>query len=355
MDALSGHLEIDGRRIGPGEPCYVIAEMSANHGGSFDRATAILHAAREAGADAVKLQTYTPDTMTLDAAGGSFRLDGSLWHGRRLHELYAEAAMPWEWQPRLLRLAAELGLDLFSSAYDATAVDFLEDIGMPAYKVASFELVDLPLLRRIGRTRKPTIVSTGMATLAEIDEAVQTLRAAGTRQLALLKCTSAYPALPEEMNLRAIPDLARRFGLTVGLSDHTLSPAVPIAAVALGAAIVEKHFTLSRADGGPDAAFSLEPAELSALVRDLRTTQAALGRAEYGPTGAEAFGRRYRRSLFAVRDVRPGEEFTPENVRAIRPADGLHPRHFDDVVGRRAAATIARGTPLAWELIERGT
>lgn len=355
MDAPTTHIEINGRRIGPGEPSYIIAEMSANHGGSFDRAAAILHAAREAGADAVKLQTYTPDTMTLDAAGGSFQLDGSLWHGRRLHELYAEAAMPWEWQPRLKRLAAELGLDLFSSAYDATAVDFLESIGTPAYKVASFELVDLPLLRRIGRTGKPAIVSTGMATLAEIEEAAQTLLSAGTRQIALLKCTSAYPAPPEEMNLRAIPDLARRFGIPVGLSDHTLSPAVPVAAVAVGAAIVEKHFTLSRADGGPDAAFSLEPAEWQAMVRGVRTTEAALGRAVYGPSTGEAFGLRYRRSLFAVRDLRPGEAFTPDNVRAIRPADGLHPRHFDDVIGCRAAAGIARGTPLAWELIEQRT
>jgi len=353
MPSFATHLTINGRRIGSGEPCYLIAEMSANHGGSYDRAADILRAARDAGADAVKLQTYTPDGMTLDAVGGDFQLRGSLWHGRRLHDLYAEAAMPWEWQPGLLRLAGELEIDLFSSAYDAAAVDFLEGLGVPAYKVASFELVDLPLLRRVGRTGKPVVLSTGMASLAEIEEAACTLYHAGTRQLALLKCTSAYPAPPAEMNLRTIPDLARRFGLPTGLSDHTLSPAVPVAAVALGACILEKHLTLARADGGPDTAFSLEPDELAALVRDVRTAEAALGEAAYGPTADEAFAARYRRSLFAVRDLQPGEALTPDNVRSIRPAGGLHPRHYEEVLGCLAAGAIARGTPLAWELIAR--
>ncbi|MGE4552956.1 MAG: pseudaminic acid synthase [Desulfovibrionaceae bacterium] len=346
MTELSSHLTVNGRRIGPGAPVYVVAEMSANHGGDFERAAAIVRAAKDAGADAVKLQTYTPDTITLDCDAEPFRIKGTIWEGRRLHELYAEAMTPWDWQPRLKALADGLGLDLFSSPFDATAVDFLEGMDVPAYKIASFELVDIPLIRKVAATGRPVVLSTGMAELAEIKEAVAAFRSAGGRELALLKCTSAYPAPPEEANLRTIPDLAARFGCPAGLSDHTLGSACAVAAVALGACLVEKHFTLSRAHGGPDAAFSLEPDEFRAMVADIRTAEAALGRVCYEPTPKQLAGRALRRSLFVVADVRRGEPFTKANVRSIRPADGLPPRCLDEVLGRRAARDVRRGEPL---------
>jgi N-acetylneuraminate synthase len=341
------------RRIGPGEPCYVIAEMSANHHGSFERATAIVRAAKEAGADAVKLQTFLPGTMTDSSLDDRFRVPavGSPWDGRRLYDLYAEAAMPWAWHAPLARLAGELGLDWFSTAYDESAVEFLEQRCVPAYKVASFEVVDVPLLRRIARTGKPVILSTGMATQAEIGEAVGALRRAGNQELGLLKCTSAYPAPAREMNLRTIPDLAATFAAPAGLSDHTLDVAVPVAAVTLGAAIIEKHLTLSRSDTGPDSAFSLEPDEFKAMVQAVRTAEQALGRIQYGPSAAEDLCRQGRRSLFVVDDVRAGEIVSAGHLRSIRPAAGLHPRHLDEVIGRRAARDIARGTPLTWDLL----
>jgi pseudaminic acid synthase len=350
-------IEINGRRIGAGEPCYLIAEMSANHHRDFNQAVAILRAAKEAGADAVKLQTYTPDTMTLDSPDGRFRVPvaGSPWDGRRFYDLYEEATMPWEWHRPLMEIARELGLDLFSTAYDATAVDFLESLAAPAYKVASFELVDLPLLRRIAATGKPVILSTGMATLEEIDEAVATLRAAGNRQLALLKCTSAYPASPGGMNLRTIPDLAERFAAPAGLSDHTLDAAVPVAAVALGASIVEKHLTLARSVEGPDSTFSLEPHEFAAMAASVRTAESALGKIAYGPTPEEALCRQARRSLFVIRDVKANAVLTSDDVRSLRPANGLHPRHLSEVLGRAAARDIPRGTPLSWEMVTRNT
>lgn len=345
-------MKIAGRSIGGDAPVYIIAEMSANHGGSFEQAAAIVRAAKDAGADAVKLQTYTPDTLTIDSSNECFRVGkGTLWEGKTLYQLYGEAYTPWEWQPRLKALAEKLGLHCFSSPFDATSVDFLEKMDVPAYKVASFEVVDIPLLRKVGATRKPVIVSTGMASLAEIDEAVRTLRDAGCPQLALLKCTSAYPALPEEMNLRTIPHLSQAFGCPAGLSDHTMDTAVPVVAVALGASLIEKHLTLSRADGGPDAAFSLEPAEFRATVDAVRTAEKALGTVCYLPTGREQAGHRFRRSLFAVRDIRRGEPFTSVNVRSVRPADGLPPSALDLVLGRAASADIHRGTPLAWDLI----
>lgn len=345
-------LHLAGRPIGPGHPVYIIAELSANHGGSFEQAAATLRAMKAAGADAVKIQTYTADTLTLACEQPWFRIQGgTLWDGRTLHELYQQAAMPWEWTPRLQALAAELGLHFFSTPFDATAVDFLQQLDVPAFKVASFELVDLPLLRRIAATGKPVIASTGMATLEEISEAVTTLRTAGASALALLKCTSAYPAPPEEMHLRTIPDLAERFQLPVGLSDHTLGMAVPVAAVALGASLIEKHFTLSRSLPGPDSAFSLEPEEFRAMVEAIRTAERALGRVNYTLSPQESKSRQFRRSLFVVADLRAGEVFTPENVRSIRPAHGLHPRHYEEILGRRAARDIPRGTPLSWELI----
>jgi N-acetylneuraminate synthase len=342
-------VRIGRREIGVGHPTFVVAELSANHKGRFDEMERLVHAAHTAGADAVKLQTYTADTLTIASDQPYFRVEGTLWDGRTLHDLYREAHTPWEWHAPLCKLASELGLEIFSSPFDPSAVDFLEALDMPAYKIASFEIIDLPLVRRIARTGKPIVMSTGAASLAEIDEAVAACRAEGNPQLLLLKCTSAYPAPPAEMNLRAIPALAARYGVPVGLSDHTLGVNVPIAAVALGACLIEKHFTLSRGDPSPDSAFSLEPHELRALVEGVRTAEQALGEAKLGLTAAEAPGVIYRRSLFVVADVRAGELFTPENVRSIRPGHGLAPKHFEEVLGRAATRDLTRGTPLAWE------
>lgn len=344
-------ITINGRTIGPGHPTYIIAEMSGNHGHSFDRAVAIVQAAKEAGADALKLQTYTPDTLTIDCDNDYFQVKGTLWHGRTLHDLYGEAYTPWEWQPKLKEVANDLGMDLFSTPFDATSVDFLEEMDVPVHKVASFENVDLPLLRRIAQTGKPVIMSTGMATLGEIEESVQTLRAAGTTDLALLKCTSSYPSPPDAINLHTIPHLAQAFQTAVGLSDHTMGTAVPVAAVALGACIIEKHFCLSRAEPGPDTAFSLEPQEFKQMVESVRTAEAALGHVHYGIEPREEVSRVFRRSLFVVQDMRAGEAFTAENVRSIRPGHGLHTRYLDNVIGQCAAHDIARGTPLAWQLV----
>jgi pseudaminic acid synthase len=335
--------------VGPGERCFLIAELSANHNQSFERAIKLVQAAKAAGADAVKVQTYTPDTITIQSDKEPFRIKGTLWAGRTLHDLYQEAYTPWEWHEPLQQKAHELGLGFFSTPFDETAVDFLEDLGVPAYKIASFENVDLPLLRRVAATGKPVLMSTGMATLAEVDEAVRTLREAGCEQLALLKCTSAYPAPPEEANLRSIPHLRDTFGVVAGLSDHTMAEAVPVAAVALGACLIEKHLTLSRADGGPDSAFSLEPDEFHRMVEAVRTAEQALGRVSYEMTEKQGGSRCFRRSLFVVQNVRAGELFTPANVRSIRPGDGLHTRHLEEVIGRRASTDIERGEPLRWE------
>jgi len=340
--------------IGEGCPTYCIAELSANHGGDFERAVQIVKAAKDAGADAVKLQTYTADTITLASDKKCFQIaGGTLWDGRTLHDLYQEAFTPWEWQPKLKQVADDLRMQLFSSAFDDTAVDFLEQINVPAHKLASFELVDVGLIRKMARTGKPLIMSTGMASEAEIDEAVQVARAAGATEIALLKCTSAYPAPPEEANLRTIPELARRFDCPAGLSDHTMGIAVPVAAVALGACIVEKHMCLSRADGGPDSAFSLEPQEFKAMVDAVRVAEKALGSVRFAPGAREASGLQFRRSLFVVDNVKSGDVFTKSNVRSIRPADGLHPRHLDEVLGQRAVCDIERGTPLQWNLVAR--
>ena len=348
----SPFIEVNRRRIGTGYPTYIVAELSANHCQSFGRAVELINKAKEVGADAVKLQTYTPDTVTINVDADLFRHgEGTLWAGRTLYDLYSEACMPWEWQPKLKKIADEIGIDLFSTAYDPTAVDFLEEMGVPVHKVASFEIVDIPLIERMARTGKPLIISTGMATLSEIEEAVQTAQRAGATQIALLKCTSAYPAPPEEMNLRTIPHLAEAFGVPVGLSDHTLGIAVPVAAVALGACIVEKHFTLSRDVPGPDSAFSLEPHEFKAMVEAIRTAEKALGEVRYEVGEQEAKSRVFRRSLFVVKDMKAGEVFTEENVRSIRPGYGLPPKFLKEVLGRRAARDIKRGTPLEWGLV----
>jgi N-acetylneuraminate synthase len=326
--------------------------MSANHNHDFEQAVKIIEAAKDAGADAIKLQTYTQDTLTIDCANEYFQIDkGSIWEGRKLYELYREAYTPWEWQPKLKKIADRLGIDLFSTPFDATAVDFLEKMEVPAYKIASFEIVDIPLIRRIAQTGKPIILSTGMCTLAEIDEAVSTIREAGDNQLALLKCTSAYPSRPEDMNLLTIPHLAEAFCLPTGLSDHTQGTTVPVAAVALGACIVEKHLTLSRSIAGPDSAFSLEPHEFKAMVEAVRTTEKALGRVCYGASENEMKSQIFRRSLFVVQDMKAGEMFTAQNVRSIRPGHGLHTRYLDVVLGKKARVNINRGTPLSWDII----
>jgi len=349
---MSGAVRIGKRDIAAGNPCYLIAEISANHNQDFEQAVRIIHAAKEAGADAVKLQTYTPDTITIRSDREYFKIGGgTLWDGRTLHDLYGEAYTPWEWQPKLKQIADDLGLDLFSSPFDATAVDFLEKMNVPAYKLASCELVDIPLIQKIARTGKPLIISTGMATIEEIEEALQTARQAGASQIALLKCTSAYPAVPDEMNLRTIPELARRFEVPVGLSDHTMGIAVPVAAVSVGACIVEKHITLSRSLKGPDSAFSLEPPEFKAMVEAVRTAERAMGTIHFGVSAHEESSRVFRRSLFVVQDMKRGESFTAHNVRSIRPGHGMHTRHLPEVLGKAAACDIERGTPLSWSLI----
>lgn len=346
-------MNIGNRVIGPGHPTYVIAEMSANHGQKFEQAVAILRAAKDAGADAVKLQTYTPDTITIACDRQEFLIKGTPWVGRNLHDLYREAYTPWEWQPRLREIALDLGIELFSSPFDASAIEFLEAMQVPAYKLASFELIDIALIRGMARTGKPLIMSTGMATLEEVEEAVLTARDAGAQQIALLKCTSAYPSPPEEMNLRTIPEMSRRFQVPVGLSDHTMGDTIPVAAVALGACIIEKHITLSRSNPGPDSAFSLEPHEFKATVDAIRTAEKALGRVHFGFRPHEEASRTFRRSLFVVEDIQQGALFTAKNTRSIRPGHGLHPRHLPEVLGCHAACDITRGTPLKWDLVVR--
>jgi len=349
---MSPRIQVGDRCIGEALSTYVIAEVSANHNGDFTQAVRIVEAAKKAGADAIKLQTYTPDTITIQSSKEYFRVSGgTLWDGKTLYDLYGEAYTPWEWQPKLKQVANDLGMDLFSSAFDETAVDFLEQMGVPAHKVASFELVDIPLIEKMARTGKPLIMSTGMASIEEIEEAVSAARSAGATQIALLKCTSAYPARAEDMNLRTFPDLAQRFQVPAGISDHTMGVAVPVAAVALGASIIEKHLTLSRSTPGPDSAFSLEPEEFKAMVDAVRTAEKALGEVHFGLTEKEQASRRFRRSLFVVKEVKQGQVFDSENVRSIRPGDGLHPRHLKEVVGKRASCDIERGTPLRWELV----
>ncbi len=344
-------MKINGRKIGEDAPTYIVAEMSANHHHDFGRAVEIIEAAAEVGADAVKLQTYRPDTITIDSDKEPFQIKEGPWKGRTLYDLYEEAYTPWDWQPKLQEIAHNHGLDLFSSPFDATAVDFLEEMDVPVYKIASFENVDLPLIRRVAATGKPTIMSTGMATLAEIDEAVRTYGEAGGTDLSLLACTSSYPAPPEEMHLRRIPHLAETFDVVPGLSDHTLGTEVPVAAVSLGARIVEKHLTLSRNEDGPDSDFSLEPGEFAEMIQAVRKTEQALGKVWYETTEKESESETFRRSLFIVKNIGKGETLTEEHVRSVRPGHGLSPKYFEDVIGQKAARDIERGTPLQWTLI----
>jgi pseudaminic acid synthase len=348
---MTKRVKIDGREIGHGCAPYIVAEMSGNHNHDLDRALAIVDAAKDAGADAVKLQTYRADTITIDHHGDEFIVKGGIWNGRRLFELYEEAHTPWEWHEPIFEHARRIGITVFSSPFDHTAVDFLETLGAPAYKIASPELIDLPLIHRVARTGKPIVMSTGAATLEEIEEAVQTARAAGAMDLIVLHCTAAYPA-PEEVNLATINALVERFNVVAGLSDHTLGTMVSTLAVGLGASFIEKHFTLARADGGVDSVFSLEPAELTALVSAAKMAHAALGKPTFGPTASEVSVLRNRRSLYVVKPVRKGEHLTLDNVRSIRPSNGLKPKYLDAVLGHRAARDLMYGEPLAFDMIE---
>jgi N-acetylneuraminate synthase len=341
-------IAIGGRRIGPSHPPYVICEISANHNGSLERAIKMIETAAETGADAIKIQTYTADSLTIDCDRPEFQIKGGLWDGYSFHSLYQEASTPYEWHPALFKCARDLGVTIFSTPFDESAVELLACLGAPAYKIASFEAIDLPLVARVARQGKPMIISTGMASLGEIQEAVATSRSNGADEIALLHCVSSYPAPVEDSNIRTVPHLAEAFGVVSGLSDHTLGVAVAVASVALGGCVVEKHFTLSRADGGPDAAFSLEPHEFKQLVADCGDAWKALGRVHYDLEGSEKASLVFRRSLYIVADVAAGETLTEGNVRSIRPGNGLSPKHIGNVIGRCAARDLKRGHPLAW-------
>lgn len=342
---------IEGRHIGANHSPFIIAEMSGNHNQSLERALAIVDAAANAGAHALKLQTYTPDTMTIDAQGGLFTINdnSSLWKGRNLYDLYKEAHTPWEWHKPIFEHARKKGLIVFSTPFDETAVDFLETLNVPLYKIASFENTDWPLLKKVAATGKPVIMSTGLATISDLDGAVNVLRENGCKDLILLKCTSTYPASPENTHLLTIPHMAELFKCHVGLSDHTMGIGAAVASVALGARVIEKHFTISRADGGVDSVFSIEPDEMKALVVESERAFLALGKIYYGVQKAETKSLRFKRSLYAVKDIKKGETFTNENVRVIRPGDGLKPMYFEQVMGKTASTDITAGTPLSWQ------
>ncbi len=345
-------ININGRMVGDGHPAYIIAEMSANHAGSMERALELIHVAKESGADCVKIQTYTPDTMTIDCGNEYFHIGKGTWEGENLYSLYRKAYTPWEWQAQLRDEAARVGIDFLSTAFDRTSVDFLEELGVRFYKIASFELVDIPLLEYIASKNKPVILSTGMGTIEEITEAVNAIYSTGNRQLALMKCSSAYPAKSEEMNLATIRDLRARFDIPVGLSDHSMGAFSAATAVAMGACIVEKHFCVSRAIENPDSAFSMEPDEFADMVRQVREVEKAMGTVSYGVTAQEESNSCFRRSLFVVQDIAAGEKLTPDNIRSIRPAYGLKPKYYRDVLGRTAKCDLRRGTPLTPEVID---
>ncbi|WP_374654220.1 pseudaminic acid synthase [Phenylobacterium sp.] len=349
----SPEIEIAGRRIGAEHEPYVICELSGNHNGSLDRALAMVDAAADTGCDAIKIQSYTADTITMDVDRPEFRIHGGLWDGRSLYELYQEAYTPFEWHAAIFERARKRGVTIFSSPFDETAVDLLAGLDAPAYKIASFEAVDLPLIRYAAAKGKPLIISTGMANLAEITAARDAALEAGAAGVLLLHCVSSYPATFEDANVRTVADMAQRFGAPIGLSDHTPGTAASVAAVATGACAVEKHFTLARADGGPDAAFSLEPAEFAALVRDCKDAWKSLGRAHYDTLGSERGSLQFRRSLYVTADVKAGEPLTRANVRSIRPGNGLPPVHLDEVLGKSATRDLARGEPLAWEMVAK--
>ncbi|APC41165.1 pseudaminic acid synthase [Clostridium estertheticum] len=350
---MSSLIKISDKVISENSAVFVVAEISANHNGNFDNAVKLIKEAAKAGVDAVKLQTYTADTITIDCNNEYFQIkQGTLWDGRNLYNLYKEAYTPWEWQPKLKEIAEEEGLICFSSPFDKTAVDFLEDMNVPVYKVASFEITDIPLIEYMASKGKPMILATGIATLSEIQEAIDACKRVGNYQIAILKCTSAYPAPLEDMNLKTIPNLAETFNVVSGLSDHTIGISVPIAAVALGAKIIEKHFTLCRADGGPDAAFSLEPDELKAMVISIREIEKALGTVTYDLTDKMKNSRAFSRSLFAVENIKKGEVLTENNVKSIRPGYGMHTRYYNEIIGKIAKTDINKGMPMEWNLID---
>lgn len=342
-------ISINGRAVGDGNPAYIIAEMSANHAGSIERAIEMIHVAKEAGADCVKIQTYTADTITIDCHNKYFNIENGTWEGENLYSLYQKAYTPWEWQERLRNEAIKAGIDFLSTPFDSSSVDFLEKLGMSFYKIASFELVDIPLLQYVASKNKPIIMSTGMGTLEEIEEAVSAVYSTGNRQLALMKCSSAYPAKSEEMNLSTIPDMKKRFGIPVGLSDHSMGEFSAATAVAMGANIIEKHFCISREIKNPDSSFSMEPDEFRDMVRQVREVEKAMGKVSYGVSEQEESNARFRRSLFVVEDIRAGEMLTPQNIRSIRPAYGIKPKHYNEVLGKRALHDLKRGTPLSFE------
>lgn len=345
---MSTQISIAGRKIGPGHPPYIICELSANHGGHLQRALELLDAAAATGADAVKIQTYTADTLTIEHDGADFRINGGLWNGYTLYDLYREAYTPYDWHPALMERARQLGITLFSTPFDGTAVDLLRSLNVPAYKIASFEVIDLPFVARVAREGKPMIVSTGLSSFEEIGEAVDAVRREGLTELILLHCVSTYPARYENANLRTVGDIAKSFDVVAGLSDHTPGTACAVAAVALGANVIEKHFTLRRADGGPDLAFSLEPDEFRRLVEDCRNAWLSIGDVDYSRSEEELGNRTFRRSLYVVADVAAGEQFTEHNIRSIRPGFGLSPKHISEVIGRRASRSLKRGQALSW-------
>ncbi|MCG9693922.1 pseudaminic acid synthase [Vibrio sp. Isolate22] len=348
---MKSFITIDGRKIGPDFPPYIIAELSANHNGDINRAFQIMEEAKKSGADAIKLQTYTHETITIDCDSEEFQIHGGLWGGQTLYELYKGAHMPWEWHRPLFEKAKELGITIFSSPFDFTAVDLLEELDAPAYKIASFEVIDLPLIKRVAQTGKPIIISTGMANEEEIAEAIKTAKDNGCHELVVLHCVSGYPAPAQQYNLRTIADIAQRFDVLSGLSDHTIDNATAVTSIALGACLVEKHVTMDRNGGGADDSFSLEPSELKALCQDTKTAWQALGKVNYERTEAEKGNVKFRRSLYVVKDIAKGEPITSENVRSIRPGFGLAPKFYEEVIGRTANNKINSGTPLSWSLL----
>lgn len=353
MSIMKQHtITIDGRIIGADQPPYIIAELSANHNGSLERALQMMQEAKNAGADAFKLQTYTPDTMTIDHDGKGFVIEGGLWNGEKLHDLYSRAMTPWPWHETLFTRGRELGITVFSSPFDESAVELLESLDAPAYKIASFEVVDIPLIKRVAQTGKPVIMSTGMASLGEIEHAVAVLRENGCTDLIILHCVSGYPTPLDDVNLKTLPHLHETFSTVTGLSDHTLGNAVAIGAVALGAAVIEKHFILSRDDGGPDSAFSIEPQELCELVESCRAVWRATGKIEYGLKSSEKSMHLFRRSLYVVADVPAGGILSPDNIRCIRPGHGLAPMHYDDVIGQHARFDLTKGMALKWSMVD---
>ena len=350
---MNKEIKIGNFVISENSPTFIIAEMSANHLMDFDRAVEIMRAAKDAGADALKIQTYTPDTITLDGTSDYFKINqGTIWDDTTFHKLYETAYTPWEWQPKLKEIAEEMGLIFFSSPFDLTSIDFLEDMDVPAYKVASFEINDIPFIRKIAQTGKPIIMSTGIAYMEDVELALRTCKEAGNENVILLRCCSAYPAPYEDIHLKTIPSMKEVYDCVVGLSDHTMGSAVAGAAVALGAKVVEKHLTLSRADGGADAAFSMEPAEFKEMVDNIRIIEKAVGRVNYDLSEKQKKSRDFSRSLFVAKDMKAGEVFTPENLRSVRPAFGMHTKYYDEILGKKAAKDISYATPLSWELVD---